>query len=130
MEIKVIAVDKGAEKFRPLIAGKSKKLCRLIRKNGVVEVYLIAGNRMRMLNRKFRGKNKDTNVLSFVGPKNFPDKTLGEVYLNPIFIRKNKQDLDLMLAHGVLHILGYDHTRKSDKIKMEAKEDEFLSKIS
>lgn len=130
MKIEVIIVDKKTAKFKPFIVKKSAKLCGLIRKNGVVEVYLVAGNRMRALNKKFRGKNKDTNVLSFVTPEDFIGGPLGEVYLNPIFIKKNRQDLDLMLVHGVLHILGYDHIKKSDKIKMEAKEDELLSLIS
>jgi len=130
MKIEVIILDKKTLEFKPLIAKKSAKICRLIRKNGVIEVYLVAGNKMRMLNKKFRGKNKDTNVLSFVTPKDFIGGPMGEVYLNPVFIKKNKQDMDLMLAHGVLHILGYDHIKKSDKIKMEAEEDRFLSLIS
>lgn len=129
MKIEVIILDKQTAKFKPFIVKQSAKLCKLIRKNGFIEVYLAAGNRMRLLNKKFRGKNKDTNVLSFVTPKDFVGGPLGEVYLNPIFIKKNGQDMDLMLVHGVLHILGYDHIKKSDKIKMEAEEDKLLFKI-
>ena len=85
--------------------------------------------RMKMLNNKFRSKNKPTNVLSFQKPKNFPGIKLGEVYLDPIYIQKHKEDLALMLAHGVLHILGYDHEKKSDRIKMERREARLLSKL-
>ena len=101
----------------------------LLRKKGVIEVYLAGGKRMRKLNKKFLKKDRDTNVISLVSPDNFPDLILGEVYLNPLFIEKNGQDLDLMLAHGVLHILGYDHEKKNDRLKMEAKENLFLSKL-
>jgi probable rRNA maturation factor len=129
MKISVIIVDKEAEKFRKIIVKKIKKLEKLIHKNGLIEVYLVAGKRMRMLNKKFMKKDKDTNVLTFVSPKDFPDKCLGEIYLNPVYIQKNNQDLALMLAHGVLHILGYNHKTKNDRIKMEKKEAELLFKI-
>ena len=130
MKIDVIVLDKQIQKFKKLVTEKSCRLSAFLRKKGVIEVYLMAGKRMKSLNNKFMKKNKDTNVLSFVVPKDFVGGSLGEVYLNPIFIKKNKQDLDLMLTHGVLHILGYGHEKNSDRIKMEKKEAELLSIIS
>ena len=85
---------------------------------------------MQSLNKRFRGKNKPANVLSFMAPKNFPGNKLGEVYLDPIYIERHREDLNLMLVHGVLHILGYDHEKKSDRIKMEKKEAKLLRKLN
>ena len=85
---------------------------------------------MRRLNKQFRGKDRPANVLSFVKPRGFPGETLGEVYLGPVYIQKNAEDLDLMLVHGVLHILGFDHRKKSDRIVMEKKERQLLKVIS
>ena len=129
MKIEVIVLDIQVQKFKKSVIEKSRRLAGLLRKKGVIEVYLAGGKRMRKLNKKFLKKDRDTNVISLVSPDNFPDLILGEAYLNPLFIEKNGQDLDLMLAHGVLHILGYDHEKKNDRLKMEAKENLFLSKL-
>jgi len=71
------------------------------------------------------------NVLSFPADQKFPrpdlkQKPLGEIYLNPSYIKQQGEDFDYMLIHGFLHLLGYDHIRKSDRIVMEQKEIELL----
>lgn len=80
---------------------------------------------MKFLNKKFRNENKTTSVLTFVEPKNFPHpesplKFLGEIYLNSGYL--NKKNLASLIAHGLLHLLGFQHKKKNDRIKMEAKE--------
>ena len=127
MKLEVIVLDKPVKKFEVKIKKVAGKLSRFLPKKSSIEVYLINGRRMRALNKRFRGKNKSTNILSFMKPKNFPGENLGEVYLDPIYIRNHQENLDLMLIHGVLHILGYDHKKKSDRIKMEKKESKLLS---
>ncbi|OGY66178.1 MAG: rRNA maturation RNase YbeY [Candidatus Harrisonbacteria bacterium RIFCSPLOWO2_02_FULL_41_11] len=130
MKLKITALDKAVKEYKQSASKLSRRLASLLRKNGLIEVYLIGDGRMKSLNQKFRGKNRATNVLSFTKPKNFPgDAKLGEVYLAPEYIKKNKEDLLLMLIHGVLHILGYGHQKKSDRIKMEKKEEELLLKL-
>ena len=71
------------------------------------------------------------NVLSYPADPNFPrpdviEKNLGEIYLNPNYIKEYNEDFDLMLVHGFLHLLGYDHKEGADALKMEAKEQELL----
>jgi probable rRNA maturation factor len=92
--------------------------------NVLVEVNLIGNEEMRCLNRKFRKRNKVTNVLSFPEPKNFPHpesrlSPLGEIYLAPDYIVKSGEDLGALAVHGVLHLLGFSHSRESDRMKME-----------
>lgn len=76
------------------------------------------------------------NVLSFEAPKDFPHpesqkyQPLGEIYLNPKYIKENNENLVYMLVHGLLHLLGYDHKSKSDRMKMEAKEGEIMQKLT
>lgn len=129
MELGVIVLDKKVRKFKPEIAKKSRRLAKILPKKGSIEIYLISDERMKRLNKQFRGKNKPTNVLSFPKPKGFPGKELGEVYLDPVYIQKQNDDLALMLTHGVLHILGYDHKEKDDRISMQKKEAELLKKL-
>ena len=129
MKIEVILLDNQVKKFKGDVIKKVLRLSRFLKNKGLIEAYLINSRRMQDLNKRFRGKNKSTNVLSFAAPKNFPGNKLGEVYLDPLYIEKHGEDLDLMLVHGVLHILGYDHEKKGDRIKMERREAMLLSKI-
>ena len=82
---------------------------------------------MRRLNKEYRGKDKVANVLSFVEPLNFPHpetktRFLGEIYLNFIDSDKFVVSCQYLLIHAILHLLGYTHKGKSDRMKMEKKE--------
>ena len=94
-------------------------------KNSYVEVNLVKSSLMRSLNRRFRGKDKTTNVLAFPAPKKFPKPTkrgykfLGEIYLDPVYIKSHGENIDYLLIHGLLHLLGFGHERYDDRIKME-----------
>ena len=97
--------------------------------NVLVEIYLINSQKMRFLNKKFWGKDKTTTVLSFEEPRNFilppsKSKKIGEIYLNEE-TRDKKQETRL-LVHGLLHLLGYNHQKKNDRIKMEKAEQKLL----
>ena len=75
------------------------------------------------------------NILAFPAPKDFPrpdikGQFLGELYLNPEYIKSHHEDIDRMVIHGFLHLLGYDHDSKSDRIIMKSREQELWSKIS
>lgn len=102
-------------------------------KNSVVEINLITGRQMRPLNRRFKGKDSTTNVLSFPIPKEFPQipgknlsRPLGEIYLDGNYIRKHNEDIDYLLIHGLLHLLGFNHKRYDDRMKMERLEKKIL----
>ena len=113
--------------------------------NFFLEVYLVGDSQMRSLNKICRGQDKTTNVLSFEMPENFPSpeeelKPLGEIYLNPAYISRNlkefsdeknlpKFSLAGLAIHGLLHLLGYNHIKKSDRMKMEKKEEFLFSKF-
>ena len=75
-----------------------------------------------------------TNVKSYPAPTGFPHPEneeiyLGEIYLNPDYISAHGENFDLMLIHGFLHLLGYDHKQDDDAEKMEALEGELLKNI-
>ena len=71
------------------------------------------------------------NVLSYEAPKDFlrgdiKEKFLGEIYLNPDYIKNKEENFDLMLVHGFLHLLGYVHEAENDRMKMELIEEKIL----
>ena len=104
---------------------------------------LFTGNEeIKRLNKKFRKKNKSTDVLSFpfYVKKDLKKKikTEKEIYLGDIIINinkiKNKRnkkifrlELDKLWIHGLAHLLGYDHRKNKDFEKMIKIEKKFLS---
>ncbi|MCR4261093.1 MAG: rRNA maturation RNase YbeY [Candidatus Colwellbacteria bacterium] len=83
---------------------------------------------MRKLNSQYRGVNKPTDVLAIEDPKFPGDKKnfMGEIYLNPSYLKSKPYDIHYILVHGLLHLSGFTHQGKSDNMKMEKKEKEIL----
>lgn len=123
----------------------AEAIFKTLKKNGVVlDIFLVSDSRMRALNKRWRGKNRTTNVLSFGEPKSFPHpefkrrdtgysiqdagvKYLGELYLAPDYIRKHREDVCFIILHGMLHLLGYTHDGKRDTMKMERIENKLMN---
>lgn len=102
-----------------------------------VELFLVKNATMRKLNLEFRKKNSPTNILSFSESPKFPhpnlkNKTLflGEIYLAPVIITKQKDSVPRLVIHGLLHLLGYTHKRVRDRIRMERAEIRLLKRVS
>jgi len=81
------------------------------------------------LNRRFRQQDKPTNVLSFPAPTN-PERFLGDVALAYGVCAREADEqgkplahhLQHLVAHGVLHLLGYDHEGDDEAEAMEGLE--------
>jgi probable rRNA maturation factor len=81
------------------------------------------------LNARFRGQDKPTNVLSFPAPTN-PERFLGDVALAFETCAREAAEqgkslahhLQHLTAHGVLHLLGYDHVSDAEASEMEGLE--------
>jgi len=94
-----------------------------------LSVVLISPSKIKELNRKYRKKNKVTDVLSFI----YDD--LGEIVICLKQVRENakkfglpfKTELAKILIHSVLHILGYDHKSQKQAAIMEKKENYYLN---
>lgn len=78
------------------------------------------------LNHRFRGKTGPTNVLSFPAPEN-PENHLGDIALaHGVCAREAGEQnktleahLQHLVAHGVLHLVGYDHQTDDEAEDME-----------
>ncbi len=96
-----------------------------------LSIALVGPKRIKELNKKYRGKNKITDVLSFTY-----NKSSGEIVICPQEVRKNakrfdysfKKELVRILIHGILHLLEYDHEKtKRESKKMERKENYYFN---
>lgn len=116
------------------LGGKLSKI--LGKKNIGFEVYLVSNREIKILNKRFLSKNRPTNVLSFTANAGTirPDlkkniRYLGEIFLAPDYARARKEKLGYLFTHGFLHLLGYTHSRKRDRIKMEKLEEKLSQRI-
>lgn len=102
-----------------------------------VAVRLIRDGEMARLNGKYRGKKRMTNVLSFPVEERLKPELrgnpkrghrgafLGDIAISPVVARRNaralgrrlQEELQILVLHGVLHLLGYDH--EADRGQME-----------
>ena len=93
---------------------------------------------IRDLNKKFRKKNKPTDVLSFQLDKNkqIKQKYLGDAVISAETARKQAhikgvsidKELKMLFIHACLHLLGYDHTRKKEAKSMFLLQEKILDK--
>ena len=115
---------------------KLNKLNLFKKKSKNHTIFLTNNRKMKILNRKFRNRNKPTDVLSF--PFNNKINYKKNMYLGDIAISyeiinersKNSNffiEFDKMWIHGYLHLLGHNHKKKKDFIKMKKLENLILN---
>jgi probable rRNA maturation factor len=101
-----------------------------------LSVLLVEANHIRRLNRRFAGDDYATDVLSFPMMEDEEESLLlGDVVICPSIGRRNAErlgrslddELDLLVVHGTLHLLGYDHQKDEDGARMEARTKEILA---
>jgi probable rRNA maturation factor len=115
------------------------KKCKML--NSELTIRLTNDKEMRSLNKKWRNKDRTTNVLAFPNNKNLSLNKklihLGDILLSYGEIKReaigrNISFLDHMIhliIHGVLHLCGYDHFHKRDEKIMMNYEKIILAKV-
>ena len=151
IKINVIVKDKSWFKFikNPEIYLK-KKLKKIEndkffkKKTYNFNIQLSGTKEIKYLNKKFRNKNKSTDILSFPYQTKKKLKKLlinnSKIYLGDIIINfkkmnissKNlfKDHLNILWIHGLVHLFGYEHKKNNNFKKMQIIEKKFLKKIS
>jgi probable rRNA maturation factor len=110
----------------------------------VIALHLVSDETIRQLNAAHRGKDMHTDVLSFplspadgfVLPPNEP-ADLGDIVISyprataqaTDFGHSTEREVAYLVAHGVLHVLGYDHEAEPDKSRMRQREEEALQPL-
>ena len=125
---------------------KLKKICKIIKffkiKNVSFTILLTNSLNMKKLNKKFRRRNKSTDILSFptFSSKNLKIMKEKKIYIGDlaasyeiIYLRAKKtnffKEFDKVWVHGLLHLMGYNHIRNKDYYKMHKVEKRILNLI-
>ena len=105
-----------------------------------INLKLVSSDEMMALNKTYRNKTKDTNVLSFPTDPEviYLSKELGDIAICVPFmeseaktLNRNKDDHMMhLVTHGVLHLLGLDHANEKDANLMESHEISYLKKFN
>lgn len=105
--------------------------CRAAR---LIGLAFVSPLRIRSLNRSYRGKDRQTDVLSFSSVEGVPFPSvrtgeqleLGDLFVCPAVARQEakrrgidpEEELVRLVAHGTLHLLGYDHATEEEERRM------------
>ena len=99
-----------------------------LERNADVTIRIVGGREGRALNRRYRGRDHATNVLTFVYDDGV--SLAGDIVLcAPVVAKEARAQRKTLRAHyahlvihGMLHLQGYDHERDDDAARMEARE--------
>lgn len=113
-----------------------------------VTLLFVSEGEMSSYNQRFLDREGPTDVLAFpvedllpgvvpeVDPQG-PPLMLGDVVVAPAYVRRQaaeygvsyEDEMALMVTHGILHLLGYDHIDDTDAERMESRERELLALV-
>ena len=96
-----------------------------------LSLLLVTRDHMEQLNTRFADNNYPTDVLAFPMMEDDEEETalLGDVVICPEVAEENSRrlehslsrELDTLVVHGTLHLLGYDHQREDERTRMDAR---------
>lgn len=112
--------------------------------NAELSVTLTTDEKIHALNKKYRGIDRATDVLSFAFRESDEPEILGETVeiLGDIIISVERAEIQaadfghsflreiiFLEVHGLLHLLGYDHIEDADRVEMEAEQDFVMAEL-
>lgn len=119
-----------------------------VARDAALMIALVTADEIAALNEAYMGKSGPTDVLSFpiedaqpgnppVREPDGPPLSLGDIFISPAVVSEHadeygvsfEDELFLMVCHGVLHILGWDHQTDTEAEAMERRESEHLATI-
>lgn len=102
-----------------------------MRSRASLEIVFLSDAQIRPLNKKYKGEDRPTDVLSFdLGDTNDIFISIDKARENSkIFGTTFQEELTLYVIHGILHLSGYDDETKKDRAGMEKRQKEILSDL-
>ena len=110
------------------------------KRSASIDITFLGDAGIKKMNRKYMGRNRTTDVLSFLLPAP-PGKNkrtiIGDIYISKDTARRNARrfntglgrELTLYTIHGVLHLLGFDDRTPGERARIRKLEEKFLEKL-
>ncbi len=120
--------DLGVDEARLSSLARHVLVTEEIDDSAELSILCVSADHIRELNMRFAGNDYATDVLAFpMGEEDEGALILGDVILCPRVAEENAtqighsldQELETLLVHGTLHLLGYDHDAKEDRSRMD-----------
>lgn len=104
-----------------------------------LSIVLVTEDEIRELNAQYRGIDTPTDVLSF--PQSHDDQEgphlLGDVAISPQVAQEQalkyghsfEREMTVLLVHGILHLLGFDHENPQDSMRMREREEDIINRF-
>ena len=110
--------------------------------NAVLNIIIVDNEYIHKINRKYRGVDRETDVISFALEDDdtfvkLPIRVLGDIYISIDRVKSQAleyghsetREISFLTVHGILHLLGYDHMKEEDEKIMFSKQDNILSDL-
>ncbi len=92
----------------------------------MITIKIVSNEEIKILNKKFRKKNKVTDVLSFPDEHASGDIAIADSYILNKNQTINAQNFFMLVCHGLLHLFGYTHYDKQSRSNMRFLENTFM----
>jgi len=139
-----MAVSFSSSAASPRLAAPLRALVALVlrheaRRAGEIGIRLADDVELRALNRRWRGIDRATDVISFAYDEDAPDAArrpvAGDLVISMDRVREQARryrqregaELARLVVHGTLHLAGHDHARPAERARMRAREDALLA---
>jgi probable rRNA maturation factor len=93
-------------------------------RNAMISIVFVSAPRIATLNSRYLKKNRPTDVIAFgFGSASRGGAVVGDIYICPDVAKTNakaervslREELDRLVVHGILHVLGYDHPESASR---------------
>jgi len=136
VQLSIEGAARGAGVYGPLVKAYALRMLRVLKLEAAELSLLVCDDRvMRRINRTYRGFDKPTDVLAFALREGMPMARAGEIdALGDIVIAwptarrqakahgwSSEREICLLVAHGLLHLLGFDHADRPTERRMMAR---------
>ena len=136
LEVDQTNAKKNERLTRALLSSLEVAINKKLKKapSGTIAVAYVTDTQMKRLNTQYRNKEKTTDVLSFSYLDEGQPETLGDVVISVPQAKRQAEgslraELLELIAHGVLHVLGYDHMKSADAKVMLPLQDKIVGSI-
>ncbi len=106
----------------------------------LIDITFVGNKKIRALNKKYMGRDSDTDVLSFLleESKSAKRKIIGDIYISADKARSNasrfntsyEKELVLYTIHGILHLLGFNDKTRKEKEEIRKIEEKMLNETA